>query len=68
LKKKINNSLDRNSKQIQTALLKAADPLCGLWSQLLEQGMENDMDIMPAPVSVQDVPGFSQQVTWIAGC
>ena len=53
MKRKINTCLDRNLKQIQTALLKAADPLCGLWSQILEQGMENDMDIMPAPIILE---------------
>ena len=42
----INNNLDGDLKQIQTA----TGPLTGLWSQLLEQGMQKESDLVQAPV------------------
>ena len=49
-KGKINNTQDGDLKQIQTALLNGAAPLCGLWSQLIDQGMEKESDLVPVPV------------------
>jgi len=49
-KGKINNSQDGDLKQIQTALLNATGPLCGLWSQLLDQGLGKESDLVQAPV------------------
>ena len=36
-KGKTNNAQDGDLKQIQMAVLNGAAPLCGLWSQLIEQ-------------------------------
>ena len=49
-KGKVNNSQDGDLKQIQTALLNTTGPLCGLWSQLLEQGLRKESDLVQAPV------------------
>ena len=49
-KGKINNTQDGDLKQIQTALLNGAAPFCGLWSQLIDQGMEKESDLVPVPV------------------
>ena len=49
-KGRINNNLDGDLKQIQTALLNATGPLTGLWSQLLEQGVQKESDLVQAPV------------------
>ena len=49
-KGKVNNSQDGDLKQIQTALLNTTGPLCGLWSQLLEQGLGKESDLIQAPV------------------
>ena len=49
-KGKINNTQDGDLKQIQTVLLNGAVPLCGLCSQLIDQGMEKESDLVPVPV------------------
>ena len=46
----INNTRDNDLKQIQTAVLNATAPLCGLWAQLLDQNLTEDSDLVQAPV------------------
>ena len=46
----INNTRDNDLKQIQTAVLNATAPLCGLWAQLLNQNLTEDSDLVQAPV------------------
>ena len=45
-----NNTRDNDLKQIQTAVLNATAPLCGLWAQLLDQNLTEDSDLVQAPV------------------
>ena len=53
-KGKINNAQDGELKLIQTAVLNGGVPLCGLWSQLIEHGMEKR--IRPGPSCVEHDP------------
>ena len=47
-KGKLNLSQDGEWKQVQNALLCAAGPLCGLWSQIHEQGLDSEDGPIPA--------------------
>ena len=47
-KGKLNLSQDGEWKQVQNALLCATGPLCGLWSQILEQGVDSKDGSIPA--------------------
>lgn len=47
-KGKLNLSQDGEWKQVQHALLCATGPLCGLWSQIHEQGLDNENGPIPA--------------------
>ena len=47
-KGKLNLSQDGEWKQVQNALLCSTGPLCGLWSQILEQGLDSDDRPIPA--------------------
>ena len=47
-KGKLNLSQDGEWKQVQNALLCATGPLCGLWSQIHEQGLDSEDGPIPA--------------------
>ena len=47
-KGKLNLSQDGEWKQVQNALLCATGPLSGLWSQIHEQGLDNESGTIPA--------------------
>ena len=49
-KRKINLSQDGEMKQVQTALLNAIGPLCGLWSQIQEQNLVKDEGLIQVSV------------------
>ena len=55
-KGKINNTQDGELKLIQTAVLNGGAPLCGLWSQLIEQGMEKRIRPGTSPSCVEHDP------------
>ena len=47
-KRKLNLSQDEEWKQVQNALLCATGPLCGLWSQIQKQELDNESGTIPA--------------------
>ena len=49
-KGKLNLSQDGKWKQVQNALFCATGPLCGLWSQIHEQGIDSENGNIPASV------------------
>ena len=52
---KLIHGQDGEMKQVQTALLNATGPLCGLWSQIHEQGLDKDEGLIQVPVVLETI-------------
>ena len=54
-KGKLNHNQNGEMKQIQTALLNATGPLCGLWSQIHDQGLDKEGGLIQVPVVLETI-------------